>query len=141
MRRTATSPRAPVSFNMTPMIDVVFLLIIFFLVSSHLARQESQLPLPLPVADTGSEAVDDDHQRVVINIRSDGTIQLAGRSVDLPQLTQRLRNELAESRNLELRIRGDRTVPYQFVQPVMAAAADVGIWQVTFAVVRSQDSR
>ena len=37
------------------MIDVVFLLIIFFLVSSHLARQESQLPLPLPDAVSGEE--------------------------------------------------------------------------------------
>ena len=42
-----------VHFNMTPMIDVVFLLIIFFLVSSHLAKQEVHLELPLPAADSG----------------------------------------------------------------------------------------
>ncbi len=42
-----------VDFNMTPMIDVVFLLIIFFLVSTHLAKQEAQLELPLPVAESG----------------------------------------------------------------------------------------
>ncbi|MBT6848587.1 MAG: biopolymer transporter ExbD, partial [Planctomycetaceae bacterium] len=42
-------------FNMTPMIDVVFLLIIFFLVSSHLARQETQLELDLPEASSGEQ--------------------------------------------------------------------------------------
>ena len=45
--------------NLTSLIDVVFLLIIFFLVSSHLAKQESQLELPLPVADSGTITLDD----------------------------------------------------------------------------------
>ena len=40
--------------NMTPLIDVVFLLIIFFLVSSQLARQEANIELELPEASTGS---------------------------------------------------------------------------------------
>ena len=43
-----------VGFNMTPMIDVVFLLIIFFLVSSHLAKQESQMEIDLPNTESGS---------------------------------------------------------------------------------------
>lgn len=123
------------------MIDVVFLLIIFFLVSSHLARQESQLPLPLPLADSGIEAVDDQGQRVVINVLQDGQTQLAGRPVEIKELKDRLRNQLAESRDLELRIRSDRQVPYRFVQPVMTAAADVGIWKVTFAVIQTKDAR
>ena len=141
MRRLNSAERSPVSFNMTPMIDVVFLLIIFFLVSSHLARQESQLPLPLPVSDSGSEAIDDEKDRVVINILQDGKTQLAGRPVELNELKQRLANQLIESKDLELRIRSDRQVPYRFVQPVMSAAADVGIWRVTFAVIQSKDAR
>ena len=134
--------RSHVGFNMTPMIDVVFLLIIFFLVSSHLARQETQLPLPLPVADSGAEAVDEENrQRVVVNILEDGQTQLAGRSVEIGELKNRLKNQLTESKDLELRIRSDRQVPYQFVQPIMSAAAEVGIWNVTFAVIKSKDSR
>ena len=52
-----------VGFNMTPMIDVVFQLIIFFLLSSHLAKQETQLPLPLPEAISGRDLQLDDRAR------------------------------------------------------------------------------
>ena len=48
MRVPSNLARGSLGFSMTPMIDVVFLLIIFFLVSSHLAQQEVQLDLDLP---------------------------------------------------------------------------------------------
>jgi len=60
-------------FNMTPMIDVVFLLIIFFLVSSHLSRQESQLELELPTAASGQDDTDQETPRLTINVKSDGS--------------------------------------------------------------------
>ncbi len=47
--------RGRLDVKMTPMIDIVFLLIIFFLVSSHLAKQEVQLDLDLPAAESGRE--------------------------------------------------------------------------------------
>ena len=54
------------------MIDVVFLLIIFFLVSSHLARQESSMELKLPNAVAGKEDFDQTTARITINVESDG---------------------------------------------------------------------
>jgi biopolymer transport protein ExbD len=128
-----------ISFNMTPMIDVVFLLIIFFLVSSHLAKQESQLELPLPVADSGTDAVEEGLPRVVVNIRSTGEILLAGTPVTPDELRRRLGFERERSGQLELRIRGDRRVPYRFVEPIMLAAFREQIYDVTFAVYRSED--
>ena len=74
---------------MTPMIDVVFLLIIFFLVSSHLARQESQLELALPIALTGQDDIDTETPRLTINVKPDGSLWLAGRPVAKGQLKQR----------------------------------------------------
>ena len=71
---------------MTPMIDVVFLLIIFFLVSSHLARQESQMELELPVAASGADDIDQQTPRVTINVKSDGSLWLAGRPIATDQL-------------------------------------------------------
>ena len=130
-------PRSSVGFNMTPMIDVVFLLIIFFLVSSHLARQESQLPLPLPQAETGTEAAMGDVPRVHLNILRSGEIRLAGRSVAVKQLGQRLQYERERlGDRMEVRIRSDRGTPYQFVGTVLSTCTDVGVWNVTFAVVR-----
>ena len=69
MRVPSNLSRGSVGFNMTPMIDVVFLLIIFFLVSSHLARQEVQLDLDLPPATSGHAPEEDESvRRVVVNV-------------------------------------------------------------------------
>jgi len=140
MRLPTTIDRQEVAFNMTPMIDIVFLLIIFFLVSSHLAKQESQLPLPLPTAVSGQEALDDTSPRVVVNVFADGQLSLAGRIVDPGELQRRLQNEAANAgSDVEMRIRGDRRVPYEYVEKVLLAAARAGIWNVTFAVYRPED--
>jgi biopolymer transport protein ExbD len=129
-------------FNMTPMIDVVFLLIIFFLVSSHLAKQEVQLQLPLPTAKSGNRRVEDDAPRLTINVLSDGTLLLAGRRVAPAQLATRLRDRLKElGPGLQVRIRSDRDAPYRFVNPIMLACLREGIWDVSFAVYRPEDVR
>ena len=61
-------------FNMTPMIDVVFLLIIFFLVSSHLSKQESQMELALPGAASGQDDIDQQTPRITVNVKADGSV-------------------------------------------------------------------
>lgn len=128
-----------VSFNMTPMIDVVFLLIIFFLVSSHLAKQEAQLELPLPEAATGEEPVEAGTPRLTVNLLADGSLTLAGRRVELAELPQRIAERRArEGEDLEVRIRSDRNVPYAAVEPVMLACVRSGVWNVTFAVYQER---
>lgn len=136
MRTPSIARSRDLQVNMTPMIDVVFLLIIFFLVSSHLARQESQLPLPLPDAVSGEET-DTNNERVVINVLGDGSLMLAGRTVGAEELLNRLIFEKSNSSaELEVRIRGDRTVAFQSVQPILSAVTKAGIGNVTFSVVR-----
>ena len=125
------------SFNMTPMIDVVFLLIIFFLVSSHLAKQEAQMELPLPVADSGTLPVESESRRLTLNVIEDGSLLLAGRRVEPDQLQQRLTDALEGE--FEVRLRSDRNVPYRLIEPILLACARAGIWNVTFGVYRSED--
>lgn len=141
MRVPSSLRSGEVGFNMTPMIDVVFLLIIFFLVSSHLAKQEAQMELPLPVADSGEEP-NDELRRLTLNVTADGSMLLAGRRIDRDELKQRLKEARAElGDDVEIRIRGDRNVPYSSVSPIMLSCARTGIWKVTFGVYRSEDVR
>ncbi len=129
-------------FNMTPMIDVVFLLIIFFLVSSHLARQEVQMPLPLPTAESGSRPDETNTRRLTINVLDDGRMLLAGKRVEPEQLRERLSSARQDGgADLEIRIRGDRAVAYRHVEPILLACARAGIWNVAFAVYRPEDVR
>jgi biopolymer transport protein ExbD len=129
-------------FNMTPMIDVVFLLIIFFLVSSHLAKQETQLELPLPVAESGEDDNETATRRMTLNVLADGSVTLAGRRVNRGQLRNRLEEaRQGEAADVEVRIRSDRNVPYHNIEPVLLSCARAGIWNVTFGVFRPEDVR
>ena len=123
---------------MTPMIDVVFLLIIFFLVSSHLARRENQMPLSLPNAASGEDETDVSKPRITLNVLPSGELLLAGSPVGKRDLAASLGAAVQrEGKDVELRIRADREALYQHVSPVLSAAAGSGIWNVTFSVVRS----
>jgi biopolymer transport protein ExbD len=131
-----------VGINMTPMIDVVFLLIIFFLVSSHLAKQETQLKLSLPIAKSGIESPENETPRVTLNILESGQILMAGREILIDQLPSRLQALRAtEGDDLEVRIRASRDTIYAFVEPVMMACTQSGIWNVTFAVFNQEPSQ
>ena len=113
MRAPRYKPLRKYGFNMTPMIDVVFLLIIFFLVSSHLAKQEARMELQLPVAESGNDDLQQDIPRVTVNVKEDGSMWLSGRAIDSDKLTQRLKNVREnEGDGIEVRIRGSRLAPY-----------------------------
>jgi len=140
MRLPSHQRRILLRFNMTPMIDVVFQLIIFFLVSSHLARQETQVELDLPKAGTGQEPSEVVRPRVTVNVMEDNRVLLGSGLVNENELGQRLsveRRKLGD--DLEVRIRGHRGVPYQTVEPILLACARAGIWNVTFAVVKREE--
>ena len=129
-----------VGFNMTPMIDVVFLLIIFFLVSSHLAKQEAQMDIDLPNAESGLESEPSTNPRIVINVTRSGQLLISGRRVSEAQVEDRLAEHVTNNgANIEVRIRSDRQIPYLQVRPVMLACAKMWIWNVSFSVYQTDE--
>ena len=124
-------PYQKLGFNMTPMIDVVFLLIIFFLVSSHLAKQETQIEMALPTAASASDDNLADKPRLTINIGADGTYSLAGRPIAVARLPEQFAAvREKEGGDVEVRIRGSRLAPYSAAEPIMIACTRAGIWDV-----------
>ncbi|MFM7845369.1 MAG: ExbD/TolR family protein [Planctomycetota bacterium] len=136
MRVPSVYSRADVGINMTPLIDIVFQLLIFFLVSSHLARQETQLPLPLPTSQLGiEEEAAEGVSRITVNLLMDGTVRLAGHKLMVSELPERLKQlRTTVDPATELRVRGDRSVPYEYVEPILQGCAAAGWSRVTFAV-------
>lgn len=135
MRIPARTITTDVGFNMTPMIDVVFQLIIFFLLSSHLAKQEKELPLPLPAAKSATVTPADNRPRLTVNVLAEGTFLVGSRPLVADDLVNLLRERRAvHGDDLEVRIRADRRVLYSRVEPVLLACASAGIWNVAYAV-------
>ncbi len=126
-------------FNMTPMIDVTFQLIIFFLVANNMLNQENQVPVSLPKAASGRQPSDELARHVTINILADGQLLLGSQPVDVAELGRRIDFEAGQKgAELEVRIRSDRDVPYRFVEPSMTACAKSGVWKVMFAVTHKE---
>ena len=126
--------RRSVGANMTPMIDVVFLLIIFFLVSSHLARQENRLPLELPVAST-FDPVDPDKAPLTISVDQQARWLVSGDIVDLSSVRAILSDLKAnQGSDAAIRIRTDGAVEYKQVEPLLREAALAGITDAAIAV-------
>jgi len=126
-------------FNMTPMIDVVFLLIIFFLVASHFTNQENAVEVDLPKAENGNELPQDEMNRLTLSVPQSGELFIGVKQIALEELSALLlkekthRNERSEP--FQLRIRAGRSVPYSEVEPILLAAAEAGIADVQFAVM------
>jgi biopolymer transport protein ExbD len=121
-------------FNITPLIDVVFLLVIFFLVATHFAHQEEVEAVELPIAGnvtSGPEVP----RRLTVTVRGDGTMSVKGRVVDVLEVEHLIRTDTAErSADYEVRIRADQQAPYQHVEPILLACLRAGVTKIGFAV-------
>ncbi len=123
-------------FNLTPLIDVVFLLLIFFLVATTFAKEELEMDLQLPDATTG-QAGEEQHL-LVISIAEDGSLHVGGRRVTLEGLRQRLRAAAAENRKREVLIRGDTRVHFGSVAQAFDACRAASLKRVSIAALPSE---
>lgn len=125
---------------MTPLIDVVFLLIIFFLVSSHLSRRENHLPVDLPVAVSG-QTDSPPTDRLVITLDETGRTLLRGDVVNQSQLADELNQHAATAKSAgsagAVRIRCDDELPYATVSPVLRTIATSGCTDFVIAVKKT----
>jgi biopolymer transport protein ExbD len=116
--------RASVAMNIIPLIDVLFFLLLFFMLSSHFVRQ-SVLPVELPKAQ-GTGEVKGELLEVVVT--RDGQYLMHDHIVEPGALRQVLQNELAQRSAEErtLRLRGDQNVPMKSLVAVLDAAHAAG---------------
>lgn len=128
------------AFNITPLIDVVFLLNIFFLVATFYVTSEPAEPVQLPGATLG-EKEDSIAGRLIVTVQPDGTLSLAGTEIALSDVDRELTLLMTEhgAAQSELRIRADQATPYKFVEPLLLAAARQGVTRVRYAVVAAGD--
>ena len=128
-RRTAGLAREhPVSHvNVTPMIDVVMCLIVFYLIVGRLVL-ERRGEVSLPISTVG-DAVPEHADPAVISVERGGTIRLDGREVTMAGLA----DALALRADRRVRLRGDRSLPFDSIRPVLDACRDAGIDAVELA--------
>ena len=125
------------TFNITPLIDVVFLLIIFFLVASHFIRNETVEQIELPLASQGKDD-DESTNRLVVTVVPSGDLMSGTTAITPEEFERHLQLLIAKNGTgpTELRIRADRSVLYSRVEPLLLMAARNGVTRVRFAVLK-----
>lgn len=139
MSLRARRPNADeVGFQLAPMIDMTFLLLIFFMVTTRITDQQRLVEIDLPVA-RHAAIPEDLSDREVINLDSAGGIFLGERPADMPALKDFLRHRYIEFPPLRLYIRADRQTPARRIKEIMAAAAEAGALEVIFGSHKEAD--
>ena len=107
-----------VQMNMTPLIDMLLVLLTFFLVATTLKKVEKEMQVELPVSASAVEAPKED-PTLVIAVNREGAVYLDSRPVTTEQLHASLRQAAAANRQRRVRIDGDRLTPFQNIVHVM----------------------
>jgi biopolymer transport protein ExbD len=117
---TRRSGQAP---NLTPLIDIVFLLLVFFMLTAHFVQDES-ISIQLPQAETAVSR--EDEAAVVVILGNDGRIHLAGNVIEANALEEALRQSLQGRSKKWVTLRGDRASDLGNAVTILDAARKAG---------------
>ena len=113
--------------NVTPLVDVMLVLLIIFMVTAPLIQQGVEVNLP----EVKAQAVKAEEQKLVLSIKADKSLWLGTDDqparLTLADLEDKLRANARVSRDRELYLMADRSLPYGFVVEVMAAVQRAGV--------------
>ncbi len=121
------------SMNLTPMIDIVFLLIIFFMVGTRFVEMERNIAVQVPAV-RDVQTLSPPPERRVINVYRDGQISLDRQPVTLDQLTSKLTIGRQQYAELGVIVRGDAEGTFQNVASVLNACRQAGIAEMGISV-------
>ena len=120
------------AINMTPLIDVVFLIIIFFIMMMTFSDVLNR-KVTLPKADRSTELRQNIIKRVSITVKSDKMIFVDRKKVDLYELEEHLKIKLPNPGKSTVQLRGEENLPYDIIQKVMEKIALAGITLIEFS--------
>ncbi len=139
MRLPSANRLTVTQVNLTPLIDVVFNLVIFFLVASHFSQGQPIEGVELPTATRGQH--DDSPHRLTVTVQADGTYLVGGKPVTSADIEQMIeQGKVLGQDQYWVRIQGDRQAPYRLIEPIMLACARQSVQNFGFDVLPADDT-
>jgi biopolymer transport protein ExbD/biopolymer transport protein TolR len=123
-----TGPQPMSDINMTPLIDVMLVLLVIFMITAPL--MSSSLKLDLPKSDAAQPA--DTPQFVPVAIDASGRLYIGEVPVDAPTFAARIADIAAKNPQTEVQLRADRTVPYGLVAELIGSVQKAGLNRIGF---------
>ncbi len=125
-------PEEEYRMDMTPMIDVVFLLLIFFMVSTSFVDFARKMDIVLPESSASEETIK--HQEITIEMSKDGSLQINGKEEKSEHILSFLKESLRKSAKISVIIRADKSIEYGRVIKVLGYCKELKIEDVSVAV-------
>ena len=135
--RRDQQPASP-GFQMAPMIDVVFLLLIFFMVASIFAQWESKVDIKVPVAET-AEPMRRKLSEIMVNLDKDGRVYINSVEMSQDVLLRTLKTVQSAHQNTPIIIRADGRTDHRHVMTVLDACRMAHITNISFATLDGKE--
>ncbi len=133
----ARKPRQDeVGFQLAPMIDMTFLLLIFFMVTTKITSDQLKMEIRLPLA-ASARTPEDLSGRDIVNVDAEGQIFAGDRPVTLPELKAHLVRRLTDVPPLRIYVRADSKTDVKVIKQIMSACAEAGAIEVIFGTHRN----
>jgi biopolymer transport protein ExbD len=136
MRFKNRSEPVTVAFQIAPMVDILLVLLCFFVVTWSMARKENELDVRVPAAQAGQESNPVVNQ-TVLNVKSDGSVVWDRKPISKPDLLEKLRSLAALFPDYAIILRGDVKTDYEHIVQVLDTCRQAGIWNVAFATAKA----
>lgn len=120
-----------IGFQLAPMIDMTFLLLIFFMVTTKISKEQVNVEIKLPTAANAS-IPDDLSNRDIISIDKDGTYYIGQNPAEKKELTAHLKERFKVKPPLRLYVRADKNTPGKQIKELMRIASEAGAVNVIF---------
>lgn len=132
MRFSSNNNSKPASLALTSMLDVIFLLLCFFVTASVYSQWESEISIQLPTAETSDEP-NRLPGEVIVNVTDNGFVRLNGMNVELLDLETRLSKLAKIYPDQSVIIRADRVTKYEHLVKVIDTCRKAGVWNFSLA--------
>ncbi len=122
-------------FQLAPMLDIVFLLLIFFVMTQNFMLNEQDLKVKVPTAPRSSEETSRAIDEIIINVREENRkiiVTIDRELFTLEQLESLMRRMVSINPNQPVRIRGDAEARWQTIADVISTCTKAGVWNMSF---------
>ena len=132
--RSRAIPQHP-GIQLAPLVDVLLLLLIFFLMTWNAARNENELDVKVPKASSAKEKMAPIGD-VIVNVKADGNVVVNRRTLSASELTELLKGLVQLNSDQAVVIRGDEAGAYKNIVNVLNICSEAGVTNVAFATAK-----
>jgi biopolymer transport protein ExbD len=137
MKKLRRRHQDPEDFQMAPMIDMVFLLLVFFMTVASVAKSQRQIELELPESEE-SIVPEDASGRGILSVDAAGAYFIGDQPHTLESIQSAIRMRIQSDPTTQVQVRADQATKYAAVQRLLKAAAEAGAYEIIYATYQAR---